>query len=131
MYTLIFFFKDTAPTEIYPYGPTLSLHDALPIYLQRTGLAARRFHLPHGLGQRVEPSATADDCRAKSRKADGESPAEAAARTCDDDDLAVQVRSEEHTSELQSLMRISYAVFCLKKKNTLQTNHHNYNNTKS
>src|SRR3546814_2414847 len=27
-------------------------------------------------------------------------------------------RSEEHTSELQSLMRISYAVFCLKKKNT-------------
>src|SRR3546814_2792846 len=30
-------------------------------------------------------------------------------------------RSEEHTSELQSLMRISYAVFCLKKKQ-----HHNY-----
>src|SRR3546814_10622830 len=28
------------------------------------------------------------------------------------------IRSEEHTSELQSLMRISYAVFCLKKKNT-------------
>src|SRR3546814_2058997 len=32
-------------------------------------------------------------------------------------------RSEEHTSELQSLMRISYAVFCLKKKN----NHYTYN----
>src|SRR3546814_3218733 len=31
------------------------------------------------------------------------------------------VRSEEHTSELQSLMRISYAVFCLKKKNNQQT----------
>src|SRR3546814_4135048 len=30
-------------------------------------------------------------------------------------------RSEEHTSELQSLMRISYAVFCLKKKNTHNT----------
>src|SRR3546814_3113321 len=30
-------------------------------------------------------------------------------------------RSEEHTSELQSLMRISYAVFCLKKKNILTT----------
>src|SRR3546814_5239411 len=29
-------------------------------------------------------------------------------------------RSEEHTSELQSLMRISYAVFCLKKKNTVR-----------
>src|SRR3546814_4942444 len=31
-------------------------------------------------------------------------------------------RSEEHTSELQSLMRISYAVFCLKKKNKTYTN---------
>src|SRR3546814_6245221 len=31
-------------------------------------------------------------------------------------------RSEEHTSELQSLMRISYAVFCLKKKNILDPN---------
>src|SRR3546814_6637111 len=34
----------------------------------------------------------------------------------------VDVRSEEHTSELQSLMRISYAVFCLKKKTTLHIN---------
>src|SRR3546814_8462556 len=32
-------------------------------------------------------------------------------------------RSEEHTSELQSLMRISYAVFCLKKKNKLEHTH--------
>src|SRR3546814_2127589 len=31
-------------------------------------------------------------------------------------DLFLKARSEEHTSELQSLMRISYAVFCLKKK---------------
>src|SRR3546814_8873502 len=30
---------------------------------------------------------------------------------------SIGIRSEEHTSELQSLMRISYAVFCLKKKN--------------
>src|SRR3546814_2389156 len=34
--------------------------------------------------------------------------------------LLVALRSEEHTSELQSLMRISYAVFCLKKKNTIK-----------
>src|SRR3546814_5498321 len=33
---------------------------------------------------------------------------------------AAFLRSEEHTSELQSLMRISYAVFCLKKKNKTQ-----------
>src|SRR3546814_10604905 len=39
---------------------------------------------------------------------------------------AIVKRSEEHTSELQSLMRISYAVFCLKKKNknnSRETNH--------
>src|SRR3546814_9438282 len=38
--------------------------------------------------------------------------------------LEVGTRSEEHTSELQSLMRISYAVFCLKKKNTTLTSTH-------
>src|SRR3546814_10578189 len=37
----------------------------------------------------------------------------------------LQHRSEEHTSELQSLMRISYAVFCLKKKNKPYTTHTN------
>src|SRR3546814_7285088 len=38
-------------------------------------------------------------------------------------------RSEEHTSELQSLMRISYAVFCLKKKKKKQKKEHElYNN---
>src|SRR3546814_7163944 len=36
--------------------------------------------------------------------------------------LSSRERSEEHTSELQSLMRISYAVFCLKKKNEKRTN---------
>src|SRR3546814_7664708 len=36
---------------------------------------------------------------------------------------AIAARSEEHTSELQSLMRISYAVFCLKKKNINYINH--------
>src|SRR3546814_6918987 len=40
-------------------------------------------------------------------------------------------RSEEHTSELQSLMRISYAVFCLKKKkikSSISTTNNQYNN---
>src|SRR3546814_1492993 len=36
-----------------------------------------------------------------------------------------EFRSEEHTSELQSLMRISYAVFCLKKKTNYDTNNTN------
>src|SRR3546814_6767089 len=43
----------------------------------------------------------------------------------------LDIRSEEHTSELQSLMRISYAVFCLKKKTTHNktqaTHQHKYN----
>src|SRR3546814_10582647 len=47
-------------------------------------------------------------CFCASRKSDGESSC------CTS---ATVTRSEEHTSELQSLMRISYAVFCLKKKN--------------
>src|SRR3546814_7950804 len=38
---------------------------------------------------------------------------------CVGNDVSVRDRSEEHTSELQSLMRISYAVFCLKKKKKL------------
>src|SRR3546814_10011526 len=48
-----------------------------------------------------------------------------AAAQCDDFDIAQRPgkRSEEHTSELQSLMRISYAVFCLKKKQ--KRNHKN------
>src|SRR3546814_8723842 len=55
------------------------------------------------------------DGRCPARRPDGRSARPAArhgARACD--------RSEEHTSELQSLMRISYAVFCLNKKKIIQ-----------
>src|SRR3546814_7632276 len=41
------------------------------------------------------------------------------------------IRSEEHTSELQSLMRISYAVFCLKKKKKTKKKIKRHNNNKS
>src|SRR3546814_5547217 len=46
---------------------------------------------------------------------------------------AAMLRSEEHTSELQSLMRISYAVFCLKKKKESRgyTTHHSPKTTKA
>src|SRR3546814_2111595 len=37
--------------------------------------------------------------------------------------MSIAIRSEEHTSELQSLMRISYAVFCLKKKKNNKQTH--------
>src|SRR3546814_10365041 len=44
-------------------------------------------------------------------------------------DQRLRERSEEHTSELQSLMRISYAVFCLKKKTTTTDQHTKSNST--
>src|SRR3546814_8419341 len=59
---------------------------------------------------------------AELRRRDGEHPAELAAaqnadgRSRSEQTVSPRERSEEHTSELQSLMRISYAVFCLKKK---------------
>src|SRR3546814_1923448 len=44
----------------------------------------------------------------------------------------MNIRSEEHTSELQSLMRTSYAVFCLKKKkNNNNTQHTSYTHTQT
>src|SRR3546814_5796390 len=74
---------------------------------------------------------------------DGRSAGDHAVRGQHQDRLAVHLRrhasssanrSEEHTSELQSLMRISYAVFCLHKKNTIptitpSTNNNTYSHT--
>src|SRR3546814_10521571 len=70
-------------------------------------------HLRHGVGQGPE-HAVAFRHRLRVPLLPGDHVAVAAAALQFHHDLA---RSEEHTSELQSLMRISYAVFCLKKKN--------------
>src|SRR3546814_10469490 len=93
-------FNDTATTEIYTYGHTLSRHDALPISaaLRRHAQSARR---PYG--------ASARD-RGTSPRSLGSRRSNSIVRS------RWAERSEEHTSELQSLMRISYAVFCLKNK---------------
>src|SRR6187455_3038767 len=74
----VFFFNDTATTEIYTVMNTLSLHDALPISRPKRSSF-------FGSGSLTPMRSTTS-------------------------------RSEEHTSELQSLITISYAVFCLKKK---------------
>src|SRR3546814_6583585 len=63
--------------------------------------------------------------RARSRRR----PGRAHWRRCDGGSR-LRCRSEEHTSELQSLMRISYAVFCLKKKKHEQTIQQHTQNTK-
>src|SRR6058998_295098 len=86
---LVFFFNDTATTEIYTVMNTLSLHDALPI----------------STPPRTPPT--------RMRSGSAAAPAR---------------RSEEHTSELQSLITISYAVFCLKKKKKKQRNKNMTNN---
>src|SRR3546814_4171992 len=86
-----FCFNDTATTEIYTYCHTHSLHDALPIASNIIGCATATASI-------LTPSwlIFSNLPRASGR--------------------AVAARSEEHTSELQSLMRTTYAVFCLKKK---------------
>src|SRR3546814_1370229 len=85
----------------------LSLHDALPIFgaVQLDAGTSQKA----GTGALIQAFRSADSGRtlvAASEKR--------RARPASEDELAN--RSEEHTSELQSLMRISYAVFCLKKK---------------
>src|SRR3546814_6612782 len=105
MSSVHFFFKDTAPTETYPYLHTLSLHDALPICVCNL--------LFEDLA--IVPIIFALGAMAPNAQEAGWS---GLAETMVKGGLTVvaMFRSEEHTSELQSLMRISYAVFCLKKK---------------
>src|SRR3546814_16050377 len=106
----VFFFNDTATTEIYTYGHPLSLHDALPI--------CTIHHRERGIDM-VPARQLVRQRRAQfGRLADLDAALPEShpirRRHCH--------RSEEHTSELQSLMRISYAVFCLKQK----INHRDY-----
>src|SRR3546814_2904892 len=68
--------------------------------------------LDHGRGRRAARNREFRDRRALSLR-----PADGRGRVESRDRRGAAPRSEEHTSELQSLMRISYAVFCLKKKN--------------
>src|SRR3546814_6600636 len=63
--------------------------------------------------ERTLPSASSNPVRERLPRPYGPDPCRAFRR----DPRQPGSRSEEHTSELQSLMRISYAVFCLKKKN--------------
>src|SRR3546814_10107274 len=121
---LYFFVKDAAPTEIYTYGHTLSLHDALPIWSPPFGLLG----LLGGSGLCGLVALDVDDGLveplARQRPEFGRADVH---HLRDQGPVLVEEvpdRSEEHTSELQSLMRISYAVFCLKKKKHTTTQHH-------
>src|SRR3546814_7270862 len=79
--------------------------------------------------QRLSRAGAADGRRRQDRDAEGRRSGGEVRRLLQGDRAAgspsfgISIRSEEHTSELQSLMRISYAVFCL-KKNTNNNKHH-------
>src|SRR3712207_8203213 len=92
---MFFFFKETAPTEIY----TLSLHDALPIFSSAQT----------GTGRSTPASASSalagSGCSTRAK------PASAQALRCEADRKSTRLNS--------SHANISYAVFCLKKKTTL------------
>src|SRR3546814_6307558 len=80
--------------------------------INATGLDHRLQHLVHLRASQINGCAFCVKMHTREAREDGETNERL-------DRLVVwrHVRSEEHTSELQSLMRISYAVFCLKKKN--------------
>src|SRR3546814_7760168 len=105
-----FFFHDTATTEFYPDCHTLSLHDALPIC--RGDVFPRH---PRPMAERRDDRGRVGRVMIPMARQKTQAPPlqGRAARLAN--------RSEEHTSELQSLMRISYAVFCLQKKNKTTT----------
>src|SRR3546814_7605139 len=108
------------PTEIYPYCHTLPLPDALPIETAPAGgipfdrPGRRRFGMAVRLQQNIthRHSLLLFNVSVHPRCISGvDVPRPRPQRAS-----RASTKSEEHTSELQSLMRISYAVFCLKKK---------------
>src|SRR3546814_18750256 len=108
--------KGSATTENFTYGHHLSLHDAGPIFGGRGGDARERVVRVELVARgrerlrRGPRDPHPDDEASQSTAALGQRHVVEVAAHDD------HVRSEEHTSELQSLMRTSYAVFCLKKK---------------
>src|SRR3546814_14413341 len=95
LFALFVFFNDTATTEIYTYDTHFPY---TTLFRSPVRAAARRQTDPRG----TPPACSTPDGKPLHRRLHAAPPA------CG--------RSEEHTSELQSLMRTSYAVFCWKKK---------------
>src|SRR3546814_2967867 len=114
------FVSDPATPVIYTYCNTLSRHDARPIcrvvvvdgFAIYDRIETRPEHRGRGLARAV---------MMKLEAIGREKGAVRGVLVATPDGRALyEGRSEEHTSELQSLMRISYAVFCLKKKTAVK-----------
>src|SRR3546814_15831867 len=108
---LYFFFSDPATTEIYTYCHTLSLLDSLSSCSACRCSDNRRFRR----GRRVRAATSMRRLAASAGTTSSVSTCHTAAER-QAGRARTTARSEEHTSELQSLMCTSYAVFCLKKK---------------
>src|SRR3546814_6284851 len=93
------------------------LIDATALSVSRRSRAEIRAHLVLAGARVADPIARRGQAGAGFGVPDRRGRNAAGARA-DAGRVAMPCRSEEHTSELQSLMRISYAVFCLQKKNT-------------
>src|SRR3546814_5987217 len=116
----MFFFKVPAPPEIYTYGLTLPLTVALPIFARGDDPLDIYRREAGGiviLGAEDGLDRLVGGVRARR---DAAGIGEVRRGRVHPHELRGH-RSEEHTSELQSLMRISYAVFCLKKKKNIIT----------
>src|SRR3546814_6560028 len=101
--------RSTRPDTLFPYTTLFRSHARQGA----AGHAAPRGAAP-GATDRAGLPPAASPCRADPRRGpEFRNERMAGQRSC-----RRGARSEEHTSELQSLMRISYAVFCLKKKTT-------------
>src|SRR3546814_2463686 len=111
---------DTSTTESYPYGHPLALHDALPISCTWAPAARPRACWPQRRCVALAVSSRGGCCSAMMTNAAARINGVLRIWTRS----MISMRSEEHTSELQPLMRNSYAVFCLKQKNN-----YNYTNT--
>src|SRR3546814_2602743 len=118
-YRFIFFLmirrppRSTRTDTLFPYTT---------LFRSRHGRIDAGGNAGRGPGGRRDDRRTARRLRAQLRDHEQGSPC--GARRCVAERAPFAERSEEHTSELQSLMRISYAVFCLKKKiKQYQTNY--------
>src|SRR3546814_16406642 len=116
LFFLYLCFNVPATSKIYTYGHPLSLHDALPIYPLGSSscLQGVTTAVMGNCGFTLAPSSKSGRALVVRNLERAEDISGAAMEA--GIDWHWTTRSEEHTSELQSLMRISYAVFCLKKK---------------
>src|SRR3546814_6029545 len=122
IFLCFFLVYGTATTEFYSYWHTLSLHVALPIFRRLPGaILLRGTALPCRRSSASLTLRPSQRCR-KFPPCDWAIKS-ALISSSKISPLRAPSRSEEHTSELQSLMRISYAVFCLKKKITTVHKH--------